>query len=46
MDDEELVLFALDGLDSSYDAFVTIVTATLGDISFFEFNGLLKAHEA
>lgn len=46
VEDEELALFALDGLDSSYEAFVTAVTATLGEISFSEFKGLLKAHEA
>lgn len=44
--DEELVLFALDGLDSSYDTFVTVITATTRDISFSEFKGLLKARES
>lgn len=46
IEDEELALFALDELDSSYDAFVTAVTATKGEISFSEFKGLLKGHEA
>jgi len=46
VDDEELMLFVLDGLDSSYDAFITTVTATSEDISISEFKGLLKAHEA
>lgn len=45
IEDEELALFALDGLDSSYDAFVIAITATAGDLSFSEFKGLLKAHE-
>lgn len=45
IEDEELALFALDDLDSSYDAFVTAITVTTGDISFSEFKGLLKAHE-
>lgn len=45
IEDEELTLFALDDLDSSYDAFVTAVTATTKDLSFSEFKGLLKAHE-
>lgn len=43
--DDELALFALDNLNSSYDAFVMAITATSGDISFSEFKGLLKAHE-
>lgn len=45
-EDKELVLFELDGLDSSYDAFVIKISVTLGDILFSEFKGLLKAHEA
>lgn len=45
VDDEEIAPFVLNGLDSSYDAFVTAVTATSGDISFSKFKGLLKAHE-
>lgn len=45
VDDEELALFAFDSLDSSYNAFVTTVTTTSGDISFSEFKGVLKAHE-
>lgn len=45
VDDEKLALFALDGLDSSYDAFVAVVTTTSRDISFSEFKELLKAHE-
>lgn len=46
VDNEELALFALDGLNFSYDAFVTTVTTTSGDISFSKFKGLLKAHKA
>lgn len=46
INDEELALFAMDDLDSSYDAFVTVITATAGDISFAEFKGLLRAHDA
>lgn len=46
IEDKELSLFAMDDLDSSYDAFVTIVTATKGDISFAEFKGLLQSFEA
>lgn len=45
VDDEELALFTLDGLDSSYNAFVIAVTTTSGDIFFSKFKGLLKAHE-
>lgn len=45
IEDEDLALFALDGLHSSYDAFVTAITATKGEISFSEFKGLLKGHE-
>lgn len=45
IDDEELALFALDDLDSSYDAFVMTITGTMGEISFFEFKGLLRAHK-
>lgn len=46
VEDEELALFTMDGLDSSYDAFVTKVTTSTGDISFTEFKGLLRAHES
>jgi len=45
IDDKELALFAMDGLESSYDAFVMAITATVGDISFVEFMGLLRAHD-
>lgn len=45
IEDEELALIALDGLYSSYDAFVTTITASVGDLSFTEFKGLLRAHE-
>lgn len=45
MDDGELTLIALDGLDASYDAFVTAVTASAGDLTFAEFKGLLRANE-
>lgn len=45
IEDEELALFSLDGLDSSYDVFVTAITTSFDDLSFSEFKGLLKAHE-
>lgn len=45
IEDEELALLALDGLDASYDAFVTMVIATTRDLSFAVFKGLLKAYE-
>lgn len=40
VEDEELALFALNGLDSSYDTFVIVITTTSGDLSFSEFKGL------
>lgn len=46
VEDEELALFVLDDLNSSYDAFITAVTTTSGEISFSKFKGLLKAHKA
>lgn len=46
IEEEKLALFALDGLDASYDAFVIAIMATKGEISFSKFKGLLKGHEA
>lgn len=43
--DGELSLIALNGLDVSYDSFVTAQTARMEDISFASFLGLLRAYE-
>lgn len=45
LDDGELCLIALNGLDLSYDAFITTQMATTDNISFATFQGLLLAHE-
>lgn len=45
LDDGELTLIALIGLDASYDAFVTAQMARANDITFAAFQGLLQAHE-
>lgn len=45
LDNEELALIACDGLDSSYNAFVTVVTASAGDLTFVDFRGLFRAFE-
>lgn len=43
--DGELTLIALNGLDVSYDAFVTAQMARADEITFAAFQGLLQAHE-
>lgn len=45
LNDGELMLIALNGLDASYDAFVMAQTARADEISFASFQGLLQAHE-
>lgn len=45
LDDGELTLIALNGLNASYDAFVTAQTAREDDITFAAFQGLLQAHD-
>lgn len=45
LDDGELMLITLNGLDASYDAFVTTQKAPVDDITFATFQGLLQAHE-
>jgi len=45
LDDSELSLVALNGLDSTFDAFVTSLTARADDLSFAAFSGLLQAHD-
>lgn len=46
IDDDELSLIALNGLDESYDSFVTAQTARIGDINFSSLLGLLHSNEA
>lgn len=45
LDDGELTLVALNGLNASYDAFVTVQSARADDITFAKFQGLLQAYE-
>lgn len=45
LDDGELTLIALNGLDSTYESFVTAQLARVDDISFAFFQGLLWSHE-
>lgn len=45
LDDGELTLIALGGLDSSYDGFVMAHTARADDLTFAAFQGLLQAHK-
>lgn len=45
LDDSELSLVTLNGLDSSYDAFVTSLTARADDLTSMAFSGLLQAHK-
>lgn len=46
LDDGELSLIALNGLDSSYDSLVNVQIAHVDDIPFSALQGLLQAHEA
>lgn len=41
IEDSELALITLDGLDNSYDTFVTVVTTSVGELSFSKIKGLL-----
>lgn len=41
LDDKELTLVTLNGLDSSYDAFVTAQIARADEITFVAFQGML-----
>lgn len=45
LDDGELTLIVLNGLDVSYDVFITAQTARAYDIMFAAFQGLLLTHE-
>lgn len=45
LDDGELTLIALNGLNASYDAFVTTEMPRADDITFAAFQGLLQVHE-
>lgn len=45
LDDGELLLIALNGFDSSYDAFVTTHMTRVDDIIFASFQGLLREFE-
>lgn len=45
LDDGELTLIALNGLDSSYDAFVMAQFARADEIPFAAFQGMLRAQE-
>lgn len=45
LDDGELILIALNGLDLSYEAFVTAQSARADEVSFAAFQGMLRAHE-
>jgi len=45
LDDGELTLIALNGLDASYDAFITAQMARADEIAFATFQGLLQARE-
>lgn len=45
LDDRKLTLIALNGLDTSYDAFVTAQSARTDNIPFAAFQGLLQAHD-
>lgn len=40
-----MILIVLNGLDSSYESFVTSQTVRANDISFVAFRSLLQAHE-
>lgn len=46
VDDGEFSLIALNGLDESYDPFVTAQTGCVEDISFTSLLGLLCSYEA
>lgn len=46
LDDGEFTLIALNGLDSSDDAFVMTYIVRTKDIPFVAFQGMLQAHEA
>lgn len=45
LDDGELILIALNGLGSSYEAFVAAQSGRTDEISFAAFQGMLQAHE-
>lgn len=45
LDDGELTLIALNGLDATYETFITAQSARTDDIPFAAFQGLLQAHE-
>lgn len=46
VDDRELSLIVLNGLDNSYDSFVTAQTARVENISFSLLLGLLRSYDA
>lgn len=46
LDDGEHTLIVLNGLDSTYDVFISAHTTRANNILFTTFQGLLQAHEA
>lgn len=45
LDDGELIVIALNGLDTSYNAFITAQSARADEIPFAAFQGMLRTHE-